>query len=538
MVLLLLSGLVSGYIFTESQWISSDSCSGSAPDSIVAFETADPYNYLMPGNESWPSMYSFYQRYTMQYPECGVVYEPLFYSDSDCCVQNLKGPRYAAGYMSGQLHLVSSQSDVGINPFSKIPRLANGAMYCVLRAVPDSDPSLAITSLKGYQGAMVLSHGGCVESSFRCHPNGTLAFYTDPEDLDCTGNAEFLALESEQTSFSLPYLGTVVGYLATPTDGGLVPSWTASLPLSYMVSGLHTSMEWLALVIWIVSVLALLVGLFLNVQEATRRLSTNVVLYTASQSLYLVTIIIQLQFMYVRIVGTAKGGLAAALLILIPIAQLSSSIVTAKYVMDLMHLKLRVYVAVYASLVLLNVAVNGFFYSISFAYDFWESVMTESFATYLDYTQIIYPTLVLLFDLLPTLYLLHQILTTSVIPKRKWLATVYHADPVFFFTLLADVGTVLLWLSPTLVSLWDETSLGSDRNVQAINSFSTGSFGLHGFFVCLLGRNVRNVFNHARQVRKMEKLAEKRELKVKGDAVEKTKAVEESWLSDTVPMSQ
>ncbi|KAJ3338978.1 hypothetical protein HDU91_001093, partial [Kappamyces sp. JEL0680] len=234
-------------IWMESSYATSDYCKGS-PDAIkfytmLATNGYGAYPYDICGNGG----------YAIRNQCC---YSSLDLSDGQGTSGLLSAAIYPLEQVSDPLEYNLRETELE----QWAPLLANGNSYCYLKR--SAFLARPTESLLGYLSMLYRSDAGCINAalhSYYCHGNGTLRIY---DASHCVGPFESVGLNDSLHQYpSSRLLGSFQGRMLHVENATQTMGWTAYIPDIYLVPNFTNTLEIVALVGFILALMAQLATL-------------------------------------------------------------------------------------------------------------------------------------------------------------------------------------------------------------------------------------------------------------------------------------
>ncbi|KAI8892883.1 hypothetical protein BC833DRAFT_610367 [Globomyces pollinis-pini] len=217
--------LALGFKIVESQWKSSDICSGP-PNSMVVFSLVDLETTTPSDEEKWSITFTYSQQeYPMAYGYCGNLNFP---TTSQCCFSSLDLDA-TGDYKSSLPYLF--EEDIVLD--LAIPKSANGFKYCQLQFENSN------SSIPSFEQHMMLADGSCVDGIYRCLPDGSLKLYNDPK---CNLEIESFKLTESPSDYQSQTVDTFIGQISAFSQSKNSVLWVGYVPSNYLVP--NTSSFW------------------------------------------------------------------------------------------------------------------------------------------------------------------------------------------------------------------------------------------------------------------------------------------------------
>ncbi|KAJ3253388.1 hypothetical protein HK103_000708 [Boothiomyces macroporosus] len=225
-------------------------CKGP-PDTFYAFEVANPWGYAPydPSlNETWSPYFKF-QATELSVGDCGNVYVPI---PGYCCIGTMDISLSFPYYSGIALEYNQPLTDL-------LPVGARGSSYCAL-GVQNINDTFA---LNGYKGIWALPNGGnCIDNYYQCKVNGSTAVFSVYSQPNCNGVEESIQLTFQIQNYTSDLLGNVTVQYLTVTDAAMFYSWVAYMPMEILVPHFDYYFDFIALVLFVISMLMLLYTLY------------------------------------------------------------------------------------------------------------------------------------------------------------------------------------------------------------------------------------------------------------------------------------
>ncbi|KAJ3371631.1 hypothetical protein HDU91_005086 [Kappamyces sp. JEL0680] len=443
------------YLFLESQWIDSESCSG-APDSVIAFVTNDPGVDADYKSEYWPVMWFYYwdaitNYQGLAYPRCGPYIAPDIVLENDCCVGRVDSDM--AMYASGEWHLVTDQYELDASdPLAHLPATANGATFCSLAAsaaVPQN------STLYGFKNALYRANGRCIDDSFICMANGTLVVFQNGSS-GCNGPFETFQLTSTSQAILSMFLGPVSGALLT-----------VYLEPDYMVVPQTSSpLEIITLTLFIVSVLVLSVSLLLTINSYRSNKHINIVYSIVSQIVWLVYVVIKFQYDYtVYLDAQFDAFLVTRYFVYLwsALAPLTTILLTTNYLVLYKQYTGAKKYACFGLAILVHLVTKGLDYA---RFDEKWPVWYREWRVAGD---LVHLSLVFAYSYLPACIIVYRALELSKTPRQLWVATIHKINPFLGFYFVCEAFVLVFFIISYLIRSFSPIP-GSDRNYLALGA--------------------------------------------------------------------
>jgi hypothetical protein len=352
------------------------------------------------------------------------------------------------------------------DPLEMAPQSARGALFCVLEARTRN-----VSTLYGMDSAYYHATGTCIEpDSVRCYPNGTVAIYPVRE---CIGVPFLQQLTTTPWNFSTRASRDVRGYMMTLEKGQGRYSWKMFIQTSDYFISMRYWYEWVLMGLYATALSLLIYSCYYYMKRIWKH-----------RTLYLTFVFLD-QFFWLGFVITKITGHFGIFNSVISgtnsLFQMGGSLFavlnTITFVLDMYKTRNSYRQIVYGLLFLIHFSMNWNHYTRFFP---MPGVFTRTVVQVTLLTNITWLVIMMVFDCIPPLLVIHKLLSTYKASFKTKLETVWKGEPWFLIIFGGQVITLIAFVSQELIRNYSEI-LGHDRVwlvFQAVDAFCQTIFAV------------------------------------------------------------